>query len=473
MRDSLQERPFGFRDKIGYLFGDFGNDFSFILSTVLLMKFYTDVLGVSGGTVGAVMMAARFTDGFTDLAMGRICDRSKIGPQGKFKPWILRMCLPVAATSFLMYQNFLSGWPGNARVIWLTVTYILWSSVFYTSINIPYGSMASAVSPEPQDRQSLSTYRTVGGTLAGLIVGIAVPFYAYVEKDGVPVLDGRRVTLLAAFFSVLGILCHLICYRLVTERVREPAQKRNTIPLRKTLGQALTNRALLSIIAASAVMLLAQLTMQNMAAYIYPDYYGTVTAQSVSTIVMIAGMFLAAFFSKKMTEKFGKAEISAASAFFSAAICLFLFFLRPDNVWVYVALQGICWLGLGVFAMVNWALITDVIDDAELKTGIREDGVVYSLYSFARKTGQALAAGASGWLLDRIGYQTGIADVGTGQAEEVLEGIFNISTLIPAAGFFILSIILFFWYPLRKSTVERNQAELRKKKKENERSAEE
>ena len=90
-------RPFGLRDKLGYLFGDFGNDFTFILSTAILMKFYTDVMGIAAGVVGTIMMLTRFIDAFTDVTMGRICDRSRIVPGvGKFRPWIRRMCVPVA-----------------------------------------------------------------------------------------------------------------------------------------------------------------------------------------------------------------------------------------------------------------------------------------------------------------------------------------------------------------------------------------
>ena len=133
-----QSRPFGLRDKLGYLFGDFGNDFTFILSTTILMKFYTDVMGVSAGAVGTIMMLARLVDSFTDVTMGRICDRSRIVPGvGKFKPWILRMCVPVAAASFLMYLTAPAGWPYALRVLYLLVTYLLWGSVFYTAVNIP------------------------------------------------------------------------------------------------------------------------------------------------------------------------------------------------------------------------------------------------------------------------------------------------------------------------------------------------
>lgn len=77
-------RPFGIKDKLGYMFGDFGNDFTFLLSAMFLLKFYTDVMGVSAALVGLMMMAARFVDAITDVTMGQIVDRSRPGKKGKF-----------------------------------------------------------------------------------------------------------------------------------------------------------------------------------------------------------------------------------------------------------------------------------------------------------------------------------------------------------------------------------------------------
>ena len=96
------QRPFGFRDKLGYLMGDFGNDFTFILSSSFLLKFYTDIMDVNAAIVGVIMMIARFVDAVTDVTMGRICDRGKGGKNGKYRPWLLRMCGPVAIATFLM-----------------------------------------------------------------------------------------------------------------------------------------------------------------------------------------------------------------------------------------------------------------------------------------------------------------------------------------------------------------------------------
>ena len=457
--EKKEVRPFGIKDKMGYLFGDFGNDFTFILSSSFLLKFYTDIMGVNAAVVGLVMMIARFVDAFTDVAMGRICDRTKPGKNGKFRPWIRRMCGPVAIASFLLYQSSLSGMPMGFKIAYLFVTYILWGSVFYTSINIPYGSMASAISAEPDDRQSLSSFRTMGGMFAGMIISIGVPLVAYdTLANGDVVLNGGRFTLIAGVFSVLAVGCYLLCYSLTTERVipevDEAKFKNNSVGT--MLKNAVTNRALISIIAASVVMLLAQLTQQSMAGYVYPNYYRNATAQSMSSLAMLGGMIVAAALAKPLARKLGKAELSVVSNLFAGAVGVILFFVRPANVWVFVALQCLCWLGLGIFSMICWALITDVIDDAELKNGIREDGSVYALYSFARKLGQALSAGLTGALLSLIGYTTE-----TAFSTPVTEGIFNISTLVPALGFILLAAILWFWYPLHKKTVDENVRKLK------------
>ena len=454
--------PFGIKDKLGYLFGDFGNDFTFLLSSSFLMKFYTDVMGVNAATVGVIMMIARFVVAFSDVAMGRICDKSSYTKNGKFKPWIRRMCGPVALSSFLMYQSSLSNMPMTLKIIYLFITYILWGCVFYTSINIPYGSMASAISDSPEDRQSLSTFRTMGGMFAGAIVTAGVPLIAFDrnEKLGIDVINPSRFTVIAGVFSLLAVICYLLCFHLTTERIKSDDGEniKNKIPITSMVFNALRNRALVSIIFASIFMLLSQLTMQQMSNYVYPITYGNAKMISVSTILMISGMTIAALTSKPLSRKFGKAEISVAANMFAGIITLLLYFIRPQNVYVFIIFQGISWIGLGIFAMVNWALITDVIDYSEIKNGIREDGSIYALYSFARKLGQAASSGVSGGLLSYIGYTT---------AENITpvikDGIFSIATLVPAVGFIFLGLILWLWYPLKKNEVEKNVKILKQK----------
>lgn len=447
-------KPFGIADKLGYMFGDFANDFTFLLSSSFLLKFYTDVMGVKGSVVGIVMMVARFVDAFTDVGMGRICDRSKTTKNGKFKPWILRMCGPVALMSFLMYQSSLANMSMGFKIGYLVVTYILWGSVFYTSVNIPYGSMASAISENPSDRQSLSTFRTMGGVLAGGVITAGLPMIIYDNN----IINGRKFTIVAGACSVGAIICYLLCYAMVTERVIvEPdadALKNNNVGV--MLKNAFSNRALISIIVASIVMLLAQLTLQSMSHYVFPNFYHNAKAITAGTGVMGVSMILSAVLAKPVSNKIGKAELGAIASIFGGLMSLLAFFIRPSNVWVFIVIQSFTWLGLGMFQMIAWALITDVIDYSEIRNGIREDGSVYALYSFARKLGQAASAGLSGVLLDMVGYSQQ-----TQFDTDVVNGIFNITTLVPAIGFIVLGLVLYFWYPLHKKQVDENVEKLR------------
>lgn len=453
-------QPFGIKDKLGYMFGDFGNDFTFILSSSFMLKFYTDVMGISSGVVGTLMMAARFIDAFTDVTMGQIVDRSKPTKDGKFRPWIKRMCGPVAIASFLIYQSAFANMAYGFKVFWMVITYILWGSIFYTSINIPYGSMASAISPDPKDRAQLSTWRSIGGTLAGLVIGVGTPLFAYETVNGNTVLSGPRMTMIAGIFGILAVICYLFCFNLVRERVEVPANNQK-LDIARLFKSLVTNRSLLGIIAAAIALLLAMLTMQGMAGFVFPNFYGSAEAQSLSSLTgTIAMLAICAPLAVKLSTKFGKKELSTVSCLAAAVVYLVCFIVHPANPYVYVAFYTVAYIGLGFFNMIIWAMITDVIDDSEVKNGIREDGTIYAVYSFARKIGQALSSGLTGALLSMIGYTQA-----TAFDPDVTEGIFKLSCIAPTVGFILVALCLWFIYPLNKKRVEENVAELARRHK--------
>lgn len=459
MSEKNNVRPFGFKDKIGYMFGDFGNDFTFILSSSFMLKFYTDVMGIHAAVVGVLMMAARFVDAFTDVAMGQIVDRSKPTKDGKFKPWLRRMCGPVAISSFLVFQSGFANMPYLFKVVWMIVTYILWGSIFYTSINIPYGSMASAISADAKDRASLSTWRSIGSTLAGLVIGVGTPLFAYETVNGNTILSGNRMTIIAGVFSVMAVICYMLCFKLATERVEVPQNntKFNFGDLMKSL---VTNRSLIGIIAAAILLLLVMLTMQGMNAYLFPNFYGNVAAQSVAALAgSLVMLVVCAPLATKLSAKYGKKELAIGSCLFGAVVYLICWVLKPENPYTYVVFYMVANIGVGFFNMVIWAMITDVIDDAEVKNGVREDGTIYSVYSFARKIGQALSSGMIGALLSVIGYSAA-----TAFNPEVVNGIFNMTCIIPAIGFVGIALVLMFLYPLSKNRVEANVLELKKRR---------
>lgn len=451
-------KKFGMADKIGYMFGDFGNDFTFILSTMMLMKFYTDVMGVSAAIVGAMMMIARIVDAFTDVTMGQIVDRSKPTGKGKFAPWIRRMCGPVAVASFLMYASWFENMPMAFKIFWMFFTYLLWGSVCYTGVNIPYGSMASAISNVPEHRTQLSNFRTIGATLAGTVIGVILPLVVYyTDADGNSVLSGSRMSIAALFCSIGAVVCYILCYNLTTERVKVE-QKTDKFSFGALLKSIATNKALIGIIVVQLCLLLSQLSLQGMQAYIFPNYFKNAAGQSMVSILGLPITLILATFTVKLSTKMGKKELATVGCIIGAVSMIVAYIIHTDNMMVFMCIYAAFTVGLTLFSILGWAMITDVIDDTEVRTGERSDGTIYAVYSFARKLGQAAASGLTGIMLSAIGYTAA-----TQFDEVVVNKIYDITCLVPGIGMICTTLALIFLYPLGKKVVEENVAVLAKK----------
>ncbi len=451
-------RPFGTRDKIGYAMGDFGNDFTFILASSFMLKFYTDVMGISAALVGVLMMLARFVDAFTDTFMGQVVDRSAPGKRGRFIPWIQRFMGPVALASFLLYASWFRNMPMGFKIFWMFLTYLLWGSVCYTGVNIPYGSMASAISDKPDDRTQLSSWRNIGATLAGMVIGVVLPLVVYyTDAEGHQQLSGNMMVVAALVCSIGALICYILCTSLCTERVQIPT-KTEKFSLGKLLKQLFSSRALISIIVAAILLLLSQLTMQGMNNYIFPNYFNSSAGISIASMGgSIVMLVLAAFIIPPLSKRYGKKEIAIVGNIIAVVSFLALFIMRTSHMYVYIIFYLLGYIGLASFNTVVWAMIVDVIDEDNVRRGTRSDGTIYSLYSFARKVGQALSSGLTGVLLGMIGYTEA-----TAFDANVLSGIYTIGTLVPAIGFGLLVIVLIFWYPLSKKVVDANAEALKK-----------
>ena len=452
-------KPFGIKDKLGYLFGDFGNDFTFIFASSYLMLFYTKVWGISASMVGLLFLVSRCLDAFTDIGMGTIVDKAKPTKDGKFRPWIKRIAGPVSIMSFLMYQSSLANASMNVKLIVMFVTYILWGSVFYTAINIPYGSMASAITEVQEERASLSTWRSMGATFAGLLISIVTPqIIYYADASGNQIIDPAKFTMIAGIFSICAIICYALCYILTTERVKFESnnEEKEKVSIVKNLGIIVKNKALLAMIASSIVLLLSSLMSQTINQYLFADYFKNVNALSMSGMVTLPITLFVAAIIVKASAKFGKKEICMVGLIAAGAVYLAAFVLKIKNPWVYLGVNALAIFAMTGNTLLSWANITDIIDHNEVTTGKRDDGTIYGIYSFSRKIGQALAGGLGGFALSFIGYNS----MATTQTVEVTNGIYTIATLFPGVCYIVAGLILMFAYPLGKKVVESNAAKL-------------
>ena len=451
-------RPFGVRDKVGYMLGNVANDFTFIFASLYLQVFYTDVLGINAGLVGTMFLISRIVDAFTDTAMGRICDKTKATKNGKFRPWLLRACGPVALASFLMYQAWAVNLSMTLRIVYMFVTYLLWGSICYTCINIPYGSMASVMSDEPDHRASLSTFRGVGSMIPQILVGVVVPMFLYTTlEDGTKVANASMFPVIALIMSIAAAACYIICYFLCTERVKL-TEETKSVSFADTLKALAGNRALIGISLVFICYLGAQMLNQTINNYIFKDYFGDTMGLSVMNAAGFAPALLLAPCAVPLTHKFGKKELGIFASILGTVAFGALFLMRTTNMWLYTIVNIVGLLGFGLFNLIIWAFVSDVIDDQEVRTGSRDDGTIYAVCSFARKVGQAIASALGGWSLGWIGYVEGSL---TGQTAAVKDGIYNIATMVPMILYLAVGICLIVIYPLSKKKVAENTAALK------------
>ena len=296
MKEKEKVRPFGMRDKIGYAMGDFGNNFTFLFASQFLLVFCTDVLGISAAIVGFIIMGSKIVDAFTDFGMGRICDTAPMTKAGRFRPWIKRAAIPMGVSHMLIYMFWVQNFPLVGRIIWVTVTFLMWGSVFYTACNIPYGSMASVITNVPTERTSLSYISISRSRNFGIAYrcdySVDDIFNRRIQRR---FIEPKRFTMVAIVFSVISAGIYLICYKMTTERIQIPpsVDKKKTSAM-QVIKSVLTCRPLLAVIAVAIISLVASFATQSMTVYLYKDYFGNTSVQALASMIGTGVMILMA-----------------------------------------------------------------------------------------------------------------------------------------------------------------------------------
>lgn len=463
LKAPAQTRPFGVKDKLGYAMGDLANNLTLAMVNSYLLVFYTKVLGVPGAIIGTIFMLSKIVDAFTDVAVGRFCDTWKGSAHGRFSPVMRFFAVPVALFSCLLYNYFIVDWPYAAKLVYIVITYLLYGSIGYTGVNIPYGSMASVITDNPKERSQLSVFRTLGSGVAGLLLGIVIPMVVYSkDANGNNVANGPGFLTLAAIFGVLAILLYTLCSKWCIERVKiaPKADSKERNSLLTSLKLIAKNRAFVGYLLAALFLGVGFNAHNALVQYLFLDVYEMPGLSGMTSICAMLGVYAMVPFIGKLTTKFGKKEVCSVSLLLTAAIYLIIYVFHISNPYVYLVLLLIGMFGMGCFSLVTWAIITDCIDYQEVVTGERNDGTIYACQSFVTKLGGAISGSIGGWTLTLIGYN-GMAIV---QSAAVKSSLFTCATVIPFVGFLIAGLSLLFIYPLTREKVNENNAILRAKK---------
>lgn len=245
-------------------------------------------------------MLARLWDAVADITWGRFIDTRKASKHGKFKPWIYRMSFPLVISGVLMFV-YIPGMSDGFYLAYAYVTYILWGTL-YSTVNIPYGSMASVITADPVERTVLSTWRSLGATLAQLIVGVLGPLLMFVNNEA----NANRFLMGAVIFGVLSITSYMVCYKLSIERVVMDEKEEPNTNLKKTLQGLLKNKPLIIFLIGSLIFLINLMLIGTVNTYLFKDYFGNAQLLSVLSLVQSATIFIGMPLVKPLVAKFGK-----------------------------------------------------------------------------------------------------------------------------------------------------------------------
>ena len=444
-----QVKSFNTGDKIGYALGDFGCAAFFAFVSSYLMVFYTDVLGIGAAAVGTLFVVARIWDAINDPIMGVLVDKVGVTRHGKFRPYVVKFGLPMVIVGILAFTA-IPGLPEGMKLPYAYVTYILFG-MLYTAVNIPYGSLASVMSSDPNERTSLSTFRNIGSIGANLLVRLIVPKIIFNAKGAV---TAEGFIICAVILAIISSISFFLNFRLTRERIVHQANKS-----KKSMGQTLKglvkNRAFIGVALASFAMMAGMLTVNTLNVYLFKDYFKAPGLTALGGMVGMLASFVVIPFAGAIVKKLGKKETAVVGAIIPTIVYVGMLFIPNLTAPVYIVLSFIAGLGTGLINTIIWALVGDAIDYQEYITGERNEGTVYSSYSLARKLAQAISGGIGGFALSILGYQSGVAE----QSAAVGLGIKNIALGGAAIGYVVTALILIFVYNLsKKKVIEMNNA---------------
>ncbi|QGF23151.1 glycoside-pentoside-hexuronide (GPH):cation symporter [Raineyella fluvialis] len=423
------------KEKIAYGMGDLGNGFMFDLGQAYLLKFYTDVAGLPGAVAGGVFLFTKVFDAFMDPLAGTFIDtRRRIGKHGRFRPIMLKSSIALAILTIFTF--FTPGAHASTNLIYAYVSYMAWG-VLYSFTNVPYGSLASVMTQDSEQRAQLASFRQAGSVSALLITGVA--FMPIVLAFG----DNQRLgfAVAAGLMALVGVLCFSVTAGFTRERVpvARTYEKLTAKEFFRTIGQ---NRPLLVLILMTVFSISAYNLTTAMIVYYTQYYLGDVRLLPYVNFISIGASIIGILSMPWLTQVIGKKR-TAILGFGIAAVADALNLLLPTHLVSFTVLLSLAFIGVALPNGITWALVSDAIDYGHWRTGSRREGITYSAFNFSRKIAQSIAGGLAGFGLTQIGYHPHVA-----QTAQTLAGIRFLQVGYPAIALALAGVILGFLYPL-------------------------
>ncbi len=425
----MQQKKLSFGEKVAYGFGDVGCNVLWALTASVTTYFYTNVMGISAATVGIVLLLSRCFDGFSDAIIGILVDRTK-SKHGKARAWVLWMIAPFGLACILLFMV-----PANAteivKAVYVFLTYNFTVTVVYTALNLPYGTMASLMTRDKDERATLNLFRMTMAPVGQVVVSaLTMPL--------VNRLGGTQKAwiMLSVGYALAGMIMVAICFLGCHERenplvaANEPAP-----PLKKSIGAVFQNKYWI-IVAFIFIMWGVYVAIDGtMVAYYAQyqlgnnEYMGTLNATEK------AAQILSIFVTAPFLHRFGKRKVAmAGSLFFLVGAVLMV--MNPFSIPMLAVGNVIRGIGGGAFGLLVYSMLADTIEYGHWYTGVRNEGLLYCASSIGYKVGGGLTNAIIGFVMDASGFDGTLAEI-PGSAHDVISTLYLVVPIFVYALIFI------------------------------------
>ena len=422
-------------EKIGYGFGDMASSMFWKLFGAYLMIFYTDVFGLPAAVVGTMFLITRIWDSAFDPIVGVVADRTH-SRWGKFRPYLLWLAVPFGIIGVLTFVT--PDWSPTGKLVYAYVTYSLMMMI-YSAINVPYASLLGVMSPNPKERNTLSTYRMtfayIGSFIALLLFMPLVNFFSGNSKD-----LGDQQTGWTMAVVVIAILCIILffgCFAWTKERVKPIKEAQN--PLKEDLKDLGRNKPWWILLCAG-IMALVFNSLRDGSAVFYFKYYvdssdtfsfslmnSAITLITIYLVLGQAANILGIMFVPSLTKRIGKKKTYFMAMVGATILSVLFYFLPKDFIWGILCLQVLISICAGIISPLLWSMYADISDYSEWKTGRRATGLIFSSSSMSQKFGWTIGGALTGWLLAYFGFKANVI-----QSDFAQTGICMMMSIFPA-----------------------------------------
>ena len=435
---------------------DSANNFSWSYIGSFLAIYLTDTLMIPAAWVSLMFLICRFWDAINDPIVGYLADRTR-SRWGRYRPWIFFGSPPLFITSALLFLPVMS-WSVTTRFVWACVLYAM-VVLFYTMVNLTYGSLNSVITQDPAERGSLASYRLLFAYLGSTFMSQMV---LRVEPGLSAQYPGMGYFILAVLFLIIGVPLQIFGAK-VQKEVVPPSNTGVKMSLWKQLKLSFKNRPFMVVCILFLVQGFAMYGVNTIQIYWYKYVLGDqapmATFSLITLVPSMLGCFTSQFWSNKLKDKGKAIAITYVVQIVLSAVQFFMFRESVNLVALY---------GFGIvyqyFAGANMSLIYGMVPDTiefseMLSKGERMDGFLNTLSSFWNKVGITIGTSGAPLILALTGYVANVEQ----QAPAVINSLQIMRWIVPAV-FNVICLIVLAWYKLDYATFDKLVADLNEKR---------